>query len=67
MTTFVIILATFTLIEDANAILDTGWELSLFSDYETKYGLLLAIVAAMVAKQYFERRKNAIDVVKDGA
>ena len=64
--TIFVFLATFTLLEDINAIFDIGWNLSPVSKLESKYGLLLAILVATLGKQYFEREKSGVDVAKDG-
>ena len=67
LTTFFVMLATFTLIIDANAVFDLGWNLSLFSDHESKYGFLLGVLVAIAGKQYFEGKNTAVEVAKDGS
>ncbi len=65
--TFFAFLAIFTLIGDVNVILGTGWELPLvITDFDFKYGAILGLIAARIGQQYLERRKNEVDVVKNG-
>jgi hypothetical protein len=65
--TILVLLATFTLIEDISAIFDFGWNLSPISTLEVKYGFILAVLVAILGKRYFERENSGVDVAKGGS
>ena len=64
--TIFVFLATLTLIEDINTIFNINWDLSPISKLEFKYGFTLAVLVAILGKQYFERESTGVDVAKDG-